>query len=206
MKRLQSILMGLLTIGLVYSAASLAVGIKGKNRTFPYGCRVMGYSYTDDMLIVKPDYAQNAQPSPNQPQNAQNPQTPGAQNQDQKTADEAAPTQANATKQTMFLIHNKSMQSLEIKSKKFEGQMYKPDNDNVIGPNQWAAFAMDEPEVQFICSNNGKTINCSNVLEVCEYNHAKFSDSTMGTYWVVKSDTLENAVYGAIHIGILLRW
>jgi hypothetical protein len=182
----------LLTAGLLHSTTSLAVGIKGKNRTFPYGCRVMGYGYENDLLIIKPVWDQAAQGQNNNNQ-AQ------AQTQQQQA-------QASNQVQTMYLLHNKSGQALSLKAKKDPGEMYKPDNENVIGANQWAAFAMDQNKVAFTCMQGSSPVSCSTVLEICQYNHAKFSESTLGSYWVVKSDTLENTVYGAIHIGILLRW
>lgn len=166
----------LLLFGLFHHSAILAARLKGPNQTFPYGCRMMGYSYADNLLTIKPAY----DPAP-------------------------------APQQTMYLIHNKSNRAVQVKAKKSPGEAYKPDHDNVINANQWAAFAMDQDQVQFVCTAAGdrqdnNAINCEQVFEVCQYNHAKFSESTMGSYWVVKTDTLENAVYGAIHIGILLRW
>lgn len=181
-------IIALLSAGLLYNATTLAAAIKGKNRTFPYGCRVMGYGFDGDLLVIKPTYEQ-ASSTPNQDNS-----------QPQQQAQSANP------KQTIYLIHNKSNQTVALKAKKEEGEMYKPDHENVVGPNQWAAFAMDQDQVKFTCAHGSSAINCSTILELCQYNHAKFSDSTMGSYWVVKSDTLENSVYGAIHIGILLRW
>lgn len=184
----------LLSAGLLYSTTSPAAGIKGKNRTFPYGCRILGYGYDNDLLVIKPVWSQTAQGG-------------DAKQPAPSTSTGSTPTpQQAAAQQTMYLIHNKSSQPLTLKAKKEAGEMYKPDYENVIGPNQWAAFAMDQNQVILTCAHGSNSVNCSTIVEICQYNHAKFSDSTMGSYWVVKSDTLENAVYGAIHIGILLRW
>lgn len=185
----------LLTVGILHSTTSLAGAIKGKNRTFPYGCRVMGYGYDNDLLVIKPVWGQAAQGQTNDKNQAQ-----------QQQAQQTQPAQASNQQQTIYLIHNKSGQALSLKAKKEAGEMYKPDHENVIGANQWAAFAMDQNQVAFTCMHGSSPINCNTALEICQYNHAKFSDSTLGSYWVVKSDTLENTVYGAIHIGILLRW
>src|SRR5579862_6258594 len=131
--------MALLTVGLLHSTTSLAAAIKGKNRTFPYGCRVMGYGYENDLLVIKPVWEQAAQGQNNDKNQAQaQPQTQQAQ-------------PASSLKQTIYLLHNKSGQALSLKAKKDPGEMYKPDNENVIGANQWAAFAMDQNQVAFTC-------------------------------------------------------
>src|SRR3990172_11406728 len=100
----------LLSAGLLYGTTTLAVGIKGKNRTFPYGCRAMGYGFDNDLLVIKPVYGD----------------APGSQDKSQPQAE--AQTQPVQPKQTMYLIHNKSNQTVAIKAKKEEGEMYKPDH------------------------------------------------------------------------------
>ena len=118
--------------------------------------------------------------------------------------------EGNRAQQSLYFIHNISQQGIRFKAEKSPNQPFAPPYENAIQANQWGAFATDLKEIAFICSAGSaampEKVNCADVLEVCQYDNVKFSSSNGGNYWVVKSDSMQGAMRGAIHIGILLRW
>lgn len=165
-----------------------------KERRFPHGCREMGYGYKDRLLILKP--VPNDSIKPKTPQTAPN-------GEQQKSAE---PVEVPI--QTLYLIHNLSGQSIYLKTKKLPDVPFSPTYENTIRPNQWAALAINQKELQFTCAaaGTGEQIDCTNMFELCQYNHAKFASHNQGTYWVVQSASQGEAKWGSIRNGILLKW
>ena len=110
--------------------------------------------------------------------------------------------------QTVYLIHNGSPEySVTMKVEKLDSEPFSPTYKNTIKSTRWAALAVDQQLIQFSCSTaHGESINCGNVLEICQYNNAKFASHNMGTYWIVKNGSRRVAIQGSIRSGILLRW
>lgn len=190
--------MKLLSTAIVFAAASaFIVGTTmthtafaaKKKRRFPHGCRHLGYGYKDGLLILKP--APNNSIKPKTPKIAANEQQP-----------QAVPIQ------TLYLIHNLSGHSIFVKVKKMADQPFSPTHENTIRPNQWAALAVNQKELHFTCAmaGTGEQTECTNLFELCQYNHAKFAQHNQGTYWVVKSSSRAQAKWGSIRSGILLKW
>ena len=107
--------------------------------------------------------------------------------------------------QTLYLIHNVSHQPVYMEIKKLDTQAFSPSYENTINPNSWGAFALNQEVLQLSCSTHGSPLDCWDILELCQYNNAKFAEHNQGTYWIVKSGSRSHAVYGAIHNGILLK-
>jgi hypothetical protein len=99
--------------------------------------------------------------------------------------------------QTLYFMHNKSFSRVQLTAKKMLGQTFSPAYPNVIDPDQWGAFAIDQEQLDFVCSNEyrrGRLEDCERLLEICQYPRAKFAEHNMGTYWVSNSETLTDSV------------
>lgn len=167
-----------------------------EQRRFPHGCRHIGYRYQDGLLILKP--VPNDSTKPKKLKMAAN-----EQHLPEKQKPRKVPIQ------TLYLIHNLSGHSIYLKAKKLPDVPFSPTHENTIRPNQWAAFAVNQKELQFTCTmagTGGGQIDCTNTFELCQYNHAKFAQHNQGTYWVVKSASRSQAKWGSIRSGILLKW
>src|SRR3990167_9658809 len=144
-------------MGFFYGVNSLA---NEPAQKFPHGCRDLGYSFQNLMLLLKP------------------------------VSDEE-------NLQTIYFIHNKALDPIHIMSNRNPKDYTSPAYENVIDTDQWAAFAMNRSALALQCrvsDANGELMNCKEVLELCQYNRAKFGTSTYGTYWVVQSANQEAAI------------
>ncbi len=110
--------------------------------------------------------------------------------------------------QTVYLVHNKAPHPVHFIAKRDPKDYTAPPFENVIRGGQWGAFAMNQAAVEFICStpDQAQTINCGDVLELCQYTRAKFGTAINGTYWIMPSSSQKEAVRRTIHDGVLLRW
>lgn len=114
---------------------------------------------------------------------------------------------ASVSKQTVYFIHNKSSSPLNILLMKDIKQPYLS-YKNQIGSQEWGVFATDEQSLNFACQVTGKnnTVNCQNVVELCQYVDIKFPQGNNGNYWAVTSSPLITARKEIVKQGILLRW
>lgn len=113
-------------------------------------------------------------------------------------------------KQTFYLIQNTSDSTIELERHETRDVFMSPSLKKKINPSRWAAFASDIQDLHFKCysnkENNIAMINCSDVLEVCQYPRVKFALSNMGNYWVSANKPQSKVIKDAIAKGILLRW
>lgn len=108
--------------------------------------------------------------------------------------------------QTVYLVHNNSDNAVKFESEKLPGQVFAPNYKHTIDSNLWSSFSLGDPRVQFVCKSDDATVNCNDVVEVCQYTRAKFASHNGGTYWIKKSETQSQAVRSIISNGVLLRW
>ena len=112
--------------------------------------------------------------------------------------------------QTLYLIQNRSDQKIELERHDTRETFMSPKLQSKLDSTSWAAFASDVGNMFFKCyvhaDNNTAQINCSDVLEVCQYPRVKFAISNMGNYWISTNKPQEQVIKDAIAKGIYLRW
>lgn len=112
--------------------------------------------------------------------------------------------------QTIYFIHNRSSQIVELQRHETRDVFMSPKLHASIANNHWAAFASDERTFLFQCYLKGEgeptATNCANVLDVCQYPRVRFALSNMGNYWVSTNKPLELVVKEAVAKGIYLKW
>ncbi len=114
--------------------------------------------------------------------------------------------------QTLYLIHNTAHEPIMMQQDKKKSEIFKSAYKNIIEPDEWAVFATDKNDLRMRCSTTfneeeGHQVSCADLLELCQYNRAKFGPSNGGNYWVVPSEPVQKtAVRKTIKNGILLRW
>lgn len=113
--------------------------------------------------------------------------------------------------QTVYLIHNISNQSVKLFQARSGDDPYIMHNNTTIGANTWSVLATDEKEIKYICANGGedilkiKVVNCSKMLEICEFPRTRFGDNNRGNYWIAQNvGSWTGAVSAARWNGILL--
>ncbi len=114
-------------------------------------------------------------------------------------------------KRSLFFIKNTARYHIKLKTIKDPNDLFMPEYDHKIPKRQWGVFAMEKPQLDFMCVQmHGKqevaTVNCGDILKICQYDYAKFPYASMGTYWLEKTGSLNQAIRIAIRSGILLRW
>ncbi len=137
--------------------------------TFPRGCEVTGFGYSDNYLILN-----------------------------------------ERGEQSFYLIQNRSDKSIELEHYETKNVFMSPKLHSKLDPLHWSAFASDVEGLHFKCftqeGDNADMINCSDVLEVCQYPRVKFALSNMGNYWVSTNKDQGQVIKDAVAKGILLRW
>ncbi|AAO90650.1 enhanced entry protein [Coxiella burnetii] len=113
--------------------------------------------------------------------------------------------------QTIYFIHNVSKQAISLFQARSNDEPYIIHINTTIAPNAWSVLATDEKKVKYICTNGGndilklKIINCSKVLDICEFPRTRFGDNNRGNYWAVENIGSSTAAVSAIRwYGILL--
>lgn len=113
--------------------------------------------------------------------------------------------------QTIYFIHNLSPNTLHFESLKPADDLYALTYQTDIDPQRWAAFAFDFPQILFTCSirqagGEMKQLDCSTLLDICEYPCVKFPDHGEGDYWASENSSLSETIYNANRgMGILLK-
>lgn len=112
--------------------------------------------------------------------------------------------------QTFYLIQNRSNTQIEFERYETRDVFMSPKLQSKLNPSRWSAFAADVKDLHFNCykheNNETALINCSDVLEICQYPRVKFALSNMGNYWVSTNKPQTQVIKDAIAKGILLRW
>lgn len=112
--------------------------------------------------------------------------------------------------QTLYLIKNHSKNKIMLEHYETKEIFLSPKLRNKISQAAWSAFASDIANQHFKCFNIESAeefeIDCSDVLEICQYPRVKFALSNMGTYWVSVNKPQPQVLKDAIAKGILLHW
>jgi hypothetical protein len=112
--------------------------------------------------------------------------------------------------QTLYLIQNRSMSTIELERVNSEESFMSPRLQSKLTPNQWAAFASDVSNMHFRCirrmGEDVVPINCRDVLEICQYPRVRFALSNMGSYWVSTNKSLQQVINETTAKGIYLKW
>ncbi|MDP3562055.1 MAG: enhanced entry protein EnhB [Legionellaceae bacterium] len=113
--------------------------------------------------------------------------------------------------QTFYLIQNHSDKQIEIEHYETQTDVFmSPKLESKLAPGHWSAFASDVANLYFQCIvQNGterQVINCSDVLDVCQYPRVKFALSNMGNYWVSTDKPQAQVIKDATAKGIFLHW
>lgn len=120
-------------------------------------------------------------------------------------------TGENNSQQTMYFVHNVAKQPITLYQMRTGEEPYVIHINNSIEAKQWAVYATDESLSRFICtvpsnqSRYGSIVNCSDVLEICQYTNAVFAPNGFGNYWAVSSMELSDAQAEVIAQGDLLK-
>lgn len=112
--------------------------------------------------------------------------------------------------QAFYLVQNRSDKSIELEHYETKDVFMSPKLHSKVEPSRWSAFASDVEGLHFKCftqeGDNISIINCSDVLDVCQYPRVKFALSNMGNYWVSTNKEQGQVIKDAVAKGILLRW
>lgn len=112
--------------------------------------------------------------------------------------------------QTFYLIQNHTNTILELVHEETRDVFMSPTMRAKIAPHNWAAFASDVMNTHFKCltpvGDTTTLVNCSDVIDVCQYPRVKFATSNMGNYWVSTNKAQRQIINDAAGKGILLRW
>ncbi len=112
--------------------------------------------------------------------------------------------------QTLYFIQNHSDKPIELERHETRDVFMSPHLQSKLDPANWAAFASDITNLHFKClthdADNTSMINCSDVLDVCQYPRVKFALSNMGNYWVSTNKPQDQVIKDAVAKGIYLRW
>ena len=116
----------------------------------------------------------------------------------------------NKGDQAFYLIHNNASQDIQLQRIEDPTAFMSPPLTAKISPDQWAAFASDIQNLPFECvyvhDNRTTTVNCSDVLDICQYPRAKFALSNMGNYWLSVDKDQRTIINDAVAKGIYLHW
>src|SRR3990167_3952514 len=115
--------------------------------------------------------------------------------------------------QMFYLFQNRSHQTIELEHFETQADVFmSPKLETQISPDHWSAFASDVSNLYFQCfvkhqtSQERQSVDCSEVLDVCQYPRVKFALSNMGNYWVSTNKEQGQVIKDAVAKGILLRW
>ncbi|CEK10596.1 hypothetical protein [Legionella hackeliae] len=112
--------------------------------------------------------------------------------------------------QSFYLIQNRSSQPIELQRIETREVFMSPSLNTKLDPLNWAAFASDIADLHFQCfvkeNETVKTLDCRDVLDVCQYPRVKFALSNMGNYWVSTNKSQNDVITDATKKGIYLRW
>ncbi len=117
-----------------------------------------------------------------------------------------SPTNEAETKQSLYLIYNRSNQSLTLRAHEKQYELLGMDWKMSLEPHTWSSFAINKEHLEFTCEAGEQSTDCEMAISLCEYNRAVFGDAIYGSYWVVTNKPLSIIVERSIKNGILLRW
>ena len=112
--------------------------------------------------------------------------------------------------QTVYFIHNLSNKTVKLLQSRTGNDPYIIHINSSIMPNRWSVFATDEKATKFICAvADGKglhdrVINCSKVLDICEFPMTRFGGNHRGNYWPLVNHSRKGAMIAMRYHGVLL--
>ncbi|NBX84042.1 MAG: enhanced entry protein EnhB [Gammaproteobacteria bacterium] len=115
-------------------------------------------------------------------------------------------------KQTYFLVQNTASDAIEFSHNETNPDIFmSPKLESKIAANQWSAFASDIQNFNFSCQKtdmqgNKTTINCADVLQLCQYPRAQFPLSNKGNYWISTNKEISLVIKESVSKGIYLKW
>lgn len=113
-------------------------------------------------------------------------------------------------KQTLYLIQNHSTHPISLEHITSSEVFMAPKLETKILPGYWAAFASNEANLHFKCSEQAsdQTLesNCAELLDVCQYPRAKFALSNEGNYWISTNKPQSQVIHETATKGIYLKW
>ena len=116
---------------------------------------------------------------------------------------------AAGASQSLYVILNKSNQAINLFQMRSEDSSRSMYLNHTVKGSQWAVLATNEPLVKYICSVTdgkspyGKIVDCQNHLQVCEYTNVKYGLNNQGNYWLVNSNSKNDAVRAIVRYGII---
>jgi len=113
--------------------------------------------------------------------------------------------------QMLYLFQNHADQQIELEHYETQADVFmSPKLESKLGTMHWAAFASDVANLYFQCfikhGDERELVNCSDVLDVCQYPRVKFALSNQGNYWVSTDKPLAQVIKDATAKGIFLHW
>lgn len=112
--------------------------------------------------------------------------------------------------QSYFLIQNRSESKVELERNDTSEAFMTPPLLAAIDSMNWAAFASDVRNVNFKCykhvAENTATVDCREVLDVCQYPRVRFALSNMGNYWISTNKSQKDVINDSVAKGIYLKW
>ncbi len=113
-------------------------------------------------------------------------------------------------KQTYYLIQNHSDSKIELEHPASEEAFMSPPLHATLEPMNWGAFASDVKNLNFKCYKHiGETtasVECRDVLDICQYPRVRFALSNMGNYWVSFNKSQNAIIQDSVDKGIYLKW
>lgn len=110
---------------------------------------------------------------------------------------------------SMYFLYNKSERSINLYQMRQEESSRSAFLNHSIRSKEWAVFATSEKDIKFICTTPeyqkeyGAIVDCSQYLNVCEYNNVKFGLNNRGNYWLVNTRSRNSAVREVVRYGII---
>ena len=112
--------------------------------------------------------------------------------------------------QAYYLIQNRSNSKIELERHDTDDAFMSPPLQASIDPMNWGAFASDVKNLNFKCyqhnGDNTAAIDCSEVLDICQYPRVRFALSNMGNYWISANKPQNNVIQDSVSKGIYLKW
>lgn len=118
------------------------------------------------------------------------------------------PEKAGA-RQSMYFIYNKRGETVNLYQMRGNEGTRSLYLNHVISQKQWGVLSTNEKKLKFICTVNdpafhyGRIVDCADSLQVCEYTNVKYGLNNKGNYWLVNSNTKNEAVRSVVRYGII---
>lgn len=112
--------------------------------------------------------------------------------------------------QTLYFVYNTSHRGVYMEADVDKRDKYAARYANTIQGQQWGVLAVSSARMIFRCSSESygdrDLVPCGDVVRLCQYNNVKFGETNQGTYWVVPSQSRQQAIrQTAREGGILLK-